>query len=148
VLRHHRLLELYLTKLLGFSWDQVHAEAERLEHVISEEFENRIDQMLGHPTHDPHGAPIPSKEGFMPKEQYPKLSDLNAGDQGTIQYIKNEDPSLLQYIGGLGMYPGTRIEIVSIEPFGGPISILVSNKKKIIGKELAEQILIKTGELV
>lgn len=143
VLRHHRLLELFLNKLLGFTWDRVHEEAERLEHVISEEFEDRIDRLLGYPTHDPHGAPIPTKDLHMPDEQYPRLVDLNDGDHGWIQYIGSENPQLLRYIGEMGMYPGAKIRLMSREPFNGPITLLVSDKAYIIGPELAKHIYVK-----
>jgi DtxR family Mn-dependent transcriptional regulator len=143
IIRRHRLLELYLIKALGYTWDKVHEEAERLEHVISEEFEEKIDDWLGHPTHDPHGAPIPTKDGKLPEEHFVSLDELTVGEQAIIQRINKEDAELLRYIGSLGMYPGTSIVILSKEPFGGPIHIVVENKKQLIGKELALHICVK-----
>src|SRR3989440_3007814 len=106
VIRHHRLLELYLHETLGYSWDQVHSEAERLEHVLSEEMEEKIDALLGRPAHDPHGDPIPSREGTLAPPPATRLSDLPDGHSATVARVQNNDPELLRYLGRLGLYPG------------------------------------------
>jgi len=113
VLRHHRLLETYLVEVLGYTWDQVHEEAERLEHVISERFEKRIAAVLGHPTHDPHGDPIPDEKLRMPTTGRPvPLSEFAAGSAGTIIRVTAQDGKTLDYIAKLGLGPGCRIEVV------------------------------------
>ncbi len=106
VIRHHRLLELYLARQLGYTWDKVHAEADRLEHVISEEFEDKLDELLGYPTIDPHGDPIPSKDGVMVTRNGTKLSQLKEGHSARILRIRDQDPEKLCYLGQLGLYPG------------------------------------------
>ncbi len=105
VIRHHRLLELYLARQLGYRWDQVHAEAERLEHVISEEFEDKLDALLGHPTVDPHGDPIPSKDGVVMSSPGSPLRALREGQPAIVSRIIDQDPEKLRYLGQLGLYP-------------------------------------------
>ena len=146
VIRHHRLLELYLTEALGYRWDQVHEEAEKLEHVISEHFEDKIEELLGYPTHDPHGAPIPTREGDVETAEVTALSDLAPGQHGVIQQVSDSDPEMLSYLGSLGMYPGEPIELVGKEPFGGSLRIRVSGKDHAIGAELAENVFISIAK--
>ena len=146
VIRHHRLLELYLTQALGYSWDEVHEEAEKLEHVISENFENKIEELLGHPTHDPHGAPIPTREGHVDHAELTMLSKLKPGEQGTIERVSDNDPKMLSYLGKLGMYPGTAVEMLSREPYGGSLRIKVSGTDHAVGPELAENVFISILE--
>src|SRR6266516_2726466 len=110
VIRHHRLLELYLARELGYSWDKVHAEADKLEHVISEEFEDKLDALLGYPTVDPHGDPIPSKEGFIVVRKGCTLHQLQEGQFALILRVNDQDPEKLRYLGQLGLYPETRVE--------------------------------------
>lgn len=143
VIRHHRLLELYLMEALGYSWDRVHEEAERLEHVISDEFEERIDRALDFPSHDPHGAPIPRKDGTIAADNHPPLSQLQEGQKATIRRVNDFDAKMLRYLGELGMYPGTEIQIVSREPFGGPILIRIKKKDFAIGQQLADNVFIE-----
>lgn len=112
VIRHHRLLELYLAEALGYSWDAVHDEAERLEHVISEEFEDRIDAMLGHPTIDPHGDPIPPKSGTMPAESLRRLSEIDAGETVTVRRVSDRDGDLLRTLASMGLVPGARVQVL------------------------------------
>lgn len=113
VIRHHRLIELYLTEAMGYSWDQVHAEADRLEHAISEEFEDRISTLLGHPTVDPHGDPIPTKSGEIATTSRRTLSDTAEGSTVRIERIRDEDPALLRAVAELGLMPHT---IVTVGP--------------------------------
>jgi DtxR family transcriptional regulator, Mn-dependent transcriptional regulator len=154
VIRHHRLLELYLARELGYSWDKVHDEADKLEHVISEEFEDKLDTLLGHPTIDPHGDPIPSKDGVVVVRKGSTLQELREGQAALILRVNDQDPDKLRYLGTLGMYPETRVELVYRAPFGGPLRILVGEQSQqvehIVGPELAEHIIvspIETGEL-
>lgn len=138
VLRHHRLLELYLAEALGYSWDEVHEEADRLEHSISEEFEARIDRMLGYPTTDPHGDPIPTREGEIQASSDLRLSDFEVGDTVVIERVCDRDPEKLRYLGQLGLYPGTELTILERYPFDGPIRIQVDGEEHILGHPLAQ----------
>ncbi len=119
VIRHHRLLELYLSRMLGVSLDRVDAEAERLEHVLSEDVEERIAQSLGEPTTDPHGDPIPARDGTVESLQHPVLADLAPGAKGTIVRVSDSDPAILRDLAGSGMLPGAEFEVVSSTSRGG-----------------------------
>ena len=123
-IRHHRLVETYLHRALGIPWDRVHDEAERWEHVISEEAEARMDEALGFPTHDPHGAPIPTADLEHTVPSGPRLSDLAAGARGTVAEVDDGDADVLRYIGSLGLYPGTAFEVAEAAPYpAGPVSV-------------------------
>jgi DtxR family Mn-dependent transcriptional regulator len=119
VIRHHRLLELYLSRMLGVSLDRVDEEAERLEHVLSEELEERIAQSLGEPTRDPHGDPIPARDGTVELLEHPVLADLPAGSRGTIVRVSDADPSILRALAARGMLPGEEFEILVSTKQGG-----------------------------
>lgn len=140
VLRHHRLLELYLKEALGYSWDEVHEEADRLEHSISEEFEARIDRVLGHPTTDPHGDPIPTPDGEIRPMSDLLLGDLETGARVIIERVCDRDPEKLRYLGRLGLYPSARVRVLERFPFGGPVRVQVGDAQHIIGRELAQSI--------
>jgi DtxR family transcriptional regulator, Mn-dependent transcriptional regulator len=140
VVRHHRLLELYLMKALGLRWDQVHAEAERLEHYLSEEVESRIDAALGHPTHDPHGDPIPTADLVLVAEDGRCLSDVADGTEAVVRRVPDGDPELLRYLADLGIVPDQPIVMVARAPFDGPVTIEVAGARHAIGLALAEQI--------
>lgn len=142
VIRHHRLMELYLAEVLGFPWDLVDAEAERLEHVISEEMESRIDAALGYPTTDPHGHPIPQRDGTVPEEPLIHLDQVSPGASVEIRRVSDADPELLRYLGSLGLYPGTRVRVCAHVPFGGPISLQVEGREVHLGREPARCILV------
>jgi len=144
VIRHHRLLELYLARSLGYSWDKVHAEADKLEHVISEEFEEKLDALLGYPTVDPHGDPIPSKDGVISLRKGCSLLQLQDGQCALILRVHDQDAEKLRYLGQLGLYPGTNIQLIERAPFGGPLRILVGphQVEQILGAELAEDIIV------
>ena len=142
MIRHHRLLETYLMEALGYTWDQVDVEAEKLEHVISEEFEDRIAQFLGHPTHDPHGDPIPTKEGYVELVHHGTLSELEPGQEGVVRRVTDGDPDMLRYLGELGLYPHAAVEMVRKEPYGGPLCVRVSGAERAIGRELAENVFV------
>ncbi len=143
VVRHHRLLELYLADALGYSWDEVHAEAERLEHSISEEFEARIDRALGYPTIDPHGDPIPSAEGNIQPTTDLLLTELEVGAEAMVERVWDRDPEMLRYLGGLGLYPNVHVEIVERFPFDGPLRIRVLDHEHIIGRDLANAVHVR-----
>lgn len=140
VVRHHRLLELYLKEALGYSWDQVHEEADRLEHSISEEFEARIDRALGHPTTDPHGDPIPTPDGEIRPMSELLLGDLESGVGAIIERVCDRDPEKLRYLGQLGLYPSARVQVIERFPFDGPVRVQVGDAEHIIGRELAQAI--------
>jgi DtxR family Mn-dependent transcriptional regulator len=137
VIRHHRLLELYLAESLGYPWDEVHAEAERLEHHVSDELEARMDSALGYPTRDPHGDPIPSREGEIDIVPGTRLLDLAAGETATVVRVSDRDPEQLRYLGGLGLFPGVDVTVVEQLPFEGPIKIRIDAADHIIGRPLA-----------
>jgi DtxR family transcriptional regulator, Mn-dependent transcriptional regulator len=140
VVRHHRLLELYLMQALGLSWDQVHEEAEKLEHHLSDELEARIDEALGFPTRDPHGDPIPSPELLLARDELTCLSDLEAGSLTVIRRVPDGDPELLRYLATLGLVPAEEVTVVEQAPFDGPVTIEVRGSRHAIGRSLAAQI--------
>ncbi|MDP6793419.1 MAG: metal-dependent transcriptional regulator [Anaerolineales bacterium] len=123
IIRHHRLIELYLMEALGYSWDEVHAEADKLEHVISESFEDRIATFLGDPDVDPHGEPIPTKEGYIADSAGTQLSALRVGQAGRIIRVMDEDPELLRYLTELGLRPSAVVTVTARAPFGGPVHV-------------------------
>ena len=137
VLRHHRLLELYLSESLGVPWDRVHDEAEVLEHVLSEELEELIAAKLGDPTHDPHGDPIPTREGLMPAERTVSLQALAAGDCGRFVRISDSDPEMLRYLAARGIAPGDDFEVVDKQPFDGPVFARFADEVHVLGGSLA-----------
>src|ERR671914_1470932 len=140
VIRHHRLLEQYLAETLGLSIDAVHAEADRLEHVLSEELEARIDEKLGYPTHDPHGDPIPDAGLNVDRSELRSLEALEPGEEATVKRVPDGDADLLRYLAKLALVPGGRVTMRRSEPFGGPVTVSVSGKEHAISRELAGQI--------
>ena len=123
-LRHHRLLETYLAQALGYGWHEVHEEAERLEHVISEAFEERVDELLGRPTHDPHGDPIPRRDGSLPASPGGPLADLRPDARARITRITDQDPEVLAYLAEHGLVPGAEVRVVERAPFDGPVTVV------------------------
>ena len=143
VLRHHRLIEAYLIEALGFSWDEVHEQADILEHVISEKLEERIAAALGHPSFDPHGDPIPAKDGTIVSLEYQPLSMLAVGDSAVVARIVEDDKSeLLRYLAQLGLIPGTAVRVLEAAPFDGPITLEVEGVNKVVGYSIAQQVLM------
>ena len=140
VIRHHRLLEVYLAETLGLSIDAVHAEADRLEHAISEELEARIDEQLGYPTHDPHGHPIPDAGLRMAPRKLRSLDALEPGEEATVERVPDGDAALLRYLAGLRLIPGGKVTMRRSEPFDGPLTVLVEGTEHAISRELACQI--------
>ncbi len=137
VIRHHRLLELFLVENLGMTWDEVHAEAEVLEHALSEELEELIAAKLGHPTVDPHGDPIPSRELQVAETPAPALAELEPGESATFVRISDSDPAMLRFLGERGIVPGTQLELVERQPFDGPLFVRVGKETHALGAVLA-----------
>lgn len=144
VVRHHRLLELYLAEALGYSWDEVHDEADRLEHLISEEFERRIDAALGHPTTDPHGDPIPSIAGDVSQIPDDLLSSLEPGKSATVVRVSDTNAEKLRYLGSLGLYPDAGVTMIERMPFNGPLRVRVGDDEHVVGMELAASVHVDT----
>ena len=140
VVRHHRLIEKYLAEALGVPWDRVHDEAEKLEHVISEDLEDRISSALGHPDTDPHGAPIPSRDGTIRRVEARRLCDVGANQPVTVVEVDDRDSELLRYLGDRGLYPGTRVEVLHVEPYGGSLKLRSGDGEFSIGRDAAAQI--------
>jgi len=145
VLRHHRLLELYLAEALGYPWDKVHEEAERLEHVISEEFEEKIFQALGQPTRDPHGEPIPGKDGTLDAAELGPLSELEPGARGIISQVSDPEAEMLRYLGERGLVPNAAVEVLEKAPFNGPITVKTGKTSHVLGRDLARHIRVAAG---
>ncbi len=143
VIRHHRLLELYLAQALGLSLDEVHSEADRLEHALSEELEARIDRSLGYPTHDPHGDPIPDAALRLDRKRLRTLASLEPGDEATIERVPDGDDELLRYLTKLALVPGKKVKLRSAEPFEGPLTVRVGKTEHAISRELASGIGVK-----
>jgi DtxR family transcriptional regulator, Mn-dependent transcriptional regulator len=137
VIRHHRLLEQYLTEALGIPLDEVHIEADRLEHALSEELEARIDHSLGYPTHDPHGDPIPDRKLKLDRSSLRTLASLEPGDEATIRRVPSDDGELLRYLKSLALVPGRKVKLRSAAPFGGPLTVRVGKAEHAISRELA-----------
>jgi len=145
VIRHHRLLEAWLVQTLGYSWDEVHEEAERLEHVISEDFERRIAAAMGHPVRDPHGEPIPTADLKMPFDDSTPLSSLRPNQTATIKRVKASDTKLLRYLEGLGLIPGAPIEVTDYSPFDHNLTIKAGRKSFVLGLNITSKIFVEEG---
>jgi DtxR family Mn-dependent transcriptional regulator len=137
VMRHHRLLELYLVQSLGVPWDRVHEEAEVLEHVLSEELEELIAAKLGDPTHDPHGDPIPSRELTIEERETESLQALQAGARGVFTRISDSDPDMLRFLAERGIAPGDEFEVIDKQPFDGPLFVRFTDQVQVLGGALA-----------
>lgn len=145
VIRHHRLLELYLAEALGYDWDQVHSEAEKLEHVISEEFEDRISAFLGDPKRDPHGDPIPAKDGTVEATCRTTLTDMDTGQSGRVERVRDDDPALLRYLGELGIVPDAAVTVDKRAPFDGPLHVRVGDDEAAshaLGREVTDSVFV------
>jgi DtxR family Mn-dependent transcriptional regulator len=138
VMRHHRLLELYLAEHLGVPWDRVHDEAEALEHVISEDLEARIAAKLGNPTHDPHGDPIPDEQLHIEEGDTRSLADLQPGDRGEFVRVSDTDPAKLRYLDERGVRLGDTFEVLERQPFGGPLTVRFGGASHVLGGGLAD----------
>lgn len=147
VIRHHRLLERYLADTLGYSWDEVDAEADRLEHVISEEFEDRIDAALGFPKTDPHGDPIPAKDGSIQKHETERLSEIEVGRTVVIRQVSDNSSEMLRYMDNLGLRPSVTVQVKERAPFNGPMLVTVDDSgEHSLGLEVAGHIYVSEIE--
>jgi DtxR family transcriptional regulator, Mn-dependent transcriptional regulator len=148
VVRHHRLIESFLSSTLGLSWDQVHAEAHQLEHAISEELEERIARYLGNPTRDPHGSPIPQRDGAMAALDDIPLTDLPTGQPAHVRRVLDDDPALLRYLTELGLILGAQVEVVERVPFQGPLYVRTLEPAGVhaLGAEVTNQVFVGTEE--
>jgi DtxR family transcriptional regulator, Mn-dependent transcriptional regulator len=142
-IRRHRVLERFLVDVLGYTWDRVHEEAERLEHVVSEEMIDRMAVVLGEPEADPHGAPIPAAQGEFSEPQFPTLAELCAGDNATLRRVPDEDPAALRYLAELQLRPGAELQVLDVAPFNGPLRVRINGSEQIVGRELARQIQVE-----
>ncbi|MBN1313709.1 MAG: metal-dependent transcriptional regulator [Anaerolineae bacterium] len=142
LLRIHRLWELFLTKVLNMSWDEVHAEAHLLEHATSDRLADRLAEFLDHPEIDPHGQPIPSREGALPTRDSFPLSQADEGQTVTLVEVPDVDPDLLRYLGDLALYPGAEIQVLAVAPFDGPLTIRLGEGKEVLGRRVADKLLV------
>jgi len=145
VIRHHRLLETWLMQTLGYSWDEVHEEAERLEHVISEDLEQRIAAALGHPVRDPHGELIPTEDLDMPADDSAPLASLRPSQTATILRVNAHDPNLLRHLDSLGLIPGSQIEVTDYSSFDNNLTIKARNKTTVLGLNITTKIFVQVG---
>ncbi len=144
ILRHHRLIELFLNETLGIPWDEVHAEAHKLEHVLSDSLEDHIAELLGDPTEDPHGDPIPTKSGTIAESAQRPLDDLAPGTRAMIRRVSDQDPEHLRYFSRLGLVPNATVVVLKREPFRGPLHIQVeAGAQTILDEALAREIWVK-----
>ena len=146
VLRHHRLIELYLSEVMGYSWDEVHDEAERLEHHISETFEEKIFEMLGYPEIDPHGDPIPSKEGGVINDKFAPLSNIEPGNIVRIERVSDNDPEMLRYLSEIGLVLKMTVAVLSKAPFDGPLTIKIDDKEQMVWRKVAKNVYVALVE--
>jgi DtxR family Mn-dependent transcriptional regulator len=145
VMRHHRLLELYLVETLGVPWDRVHQEAEVLEHVLSEELEELIAAKLGDPTHDPHGDPIPTRELTIEEGPTQSLQSLDAGAGGTFARVSDSDPEMLRFLAERGISPGDEFEVIEKQPFEGPLFVRFGDNVHVLGGMLAKAMRVEVS---
>lgn len=147
IVRRHRLVELFLCTTLGYTWDEVHEEAEQLEHVVSAKLEERIADFLGHPAVDPHGDPIPTSDGIVDEPGHKALASLEPGQAGRIRRVASSDDKLLQYLASLGLVLGARLTVKEKAPFGGPLHLDLHGDAgaaaRVIGRNVAEQIFVE-----
>ena len=142
-IRRHRVIEAYLAGALGYPWDRVHAEAERLEHAASDELIDRMAAAIGEPVVDPHGAPIPTREGAVDERRLVSLAELPLGKRARILRVSDEDPGMLRYLGEMGILPGEEVTVEGREPFGGPITLRVGGAIRSVGPELAAHVRVE-----
>jgi DtxR family Mn-dependent transcriptional regulator len=146
-IRRHRVIETYLSRVLRYPWDEVHGEAERLEHAASDDLVDRMAEALDDPTVDPHGAPIPSRDGIVHEARYASIADLAPGERARVVCVSDEDPARLRYLAELGLVPGAAVTVTQRAPFEGPISVRVGVGAKInlhaIGPVLARDVLVE-----
>jgi DtxR family Mn-dependent transcriptional regulator len=140
-LRRHRVIEAYLAQALDYPWDRVHVEAERLEHAASDELVDRMAATMGEPEVDPHGAPIPTRDGAVDETEHTSLADLAVDVPGIVVRVADEDPAMLRYLADLSVVPGKRVMVKSRAPYGGPITLAVGRQEVSVGPALAAHVL-------
>ena len=145
MIRRHRILEVYLVARLGYTWDAVHEEAERLEHAVSDGLVERMAEALGNPEADPHGEPIPTAEGWVEEVQSTPLAEIPAGETVEVRRVTAGDPDRLRYLASVGLQPGAIVTVIERQPFSGPIRLRVAEQERVIGHELAESLLCRRG---
>ena len=146
VIRHHRLSETFLTKVLGVEWDKAHEEAEKWEHVLSEEVEARMAALLGDPTHDPHGAPIPSLDGKIARDAGRPLAQIEAGTRVVVRRVSDEDAPLLRHLKQVGLVPGAEVEVLRADPAEGVIQLRVGKQRRIVGLAPAAAVIVEKSK--
>lgn len=142
-IRRHRVIETYLVRALGYRWDQVHEEAERLEHAATDDLVDRMAAEIGEPTVDPHGAPIPSREGTVEERRFRTLAEVPVGSVAEVMHVADEDPALLRYLAELAVTPGCRVRVLDHAPFDGPITLEIGTLTRAIGPALAARVLVR-----
>ena len=142
-IRRHRILESYLTGVLGYPWDRVHEEAERLEHAASDRLIESMAAALGNPTADPHGAPIPSVDGVVAEQPHRTLAELPVGETARMLRVSDKNPSLLRYLAEIALQPGAEVTMVSRAPFDGPLTLRIGKNELVVGPNLAAQVLVE-----
>jgi DtxR family Mn-dependent transcriptional regulator len=142
VLRHHRLIEKFLAEALGVPWDRVHEEAHKIEHVLSEDLEERMDALLGHPTTDPHGAPIPRRDGTIDDAIRRRLAELVAGQSATVAQVSDHDSALLRYLGEMGLYPQAQLKVLAVAPVDGLMTVRVGAAQHAVSRAVASEVFV------
>lgn len=140
LIRRHRLVELFLCEVVGLPWDKVHEEAERLEHAISDQLLERMSELLGHPTVDPHGDPIPTEEGLIDEEILAGLTDVEVGQKVRIRRVTAQDPDMLQYLASVGLIPEQTVVVLAVGPFEGPLTLLIDDAEQVVGWNVARKV--------
>jgi DtxR family transcriptional regulator, Mn-dependent transcriptional regulator len=143
LIRRHRVLELFLVEVLGYTWDRVHEEADRLEHATTEEMIDRMASVLGEPANDPHGAPIPASAGRFVEWHFPTLGEVKVGTRGVLRRVEDENPEALRYLAQLELVPGAQVELLERAPFNGPLKLQVGGRERFLGVELARSLEIE-----
>jgi len=142
-IRRHRLIEVFLVRVMGFDWADTHDLAERLEQSINQSLEDRMDEMAGHPTRCPHGEPIPSRDGVMPQIDDVSLVTLRSGERGAISRVRTHDPAKLRYLATIGLVPGVPFDLRSCAPFNGPLRLMYAGQDEVLGYELASSLWVE-----
>src|SRR5947209_8554910 len=143
LVRRHRLLELFLVRVMGFPLEEVDAEAEQVEHAISDAFVDRMDALLGHPTEDPHGDPIPNRAGGVVVPTSQPLSTVLPGQQVIVQRVSDEHPDLLRYLTSLGLIPGALVQVEDVAPYGGVYTLRIGDQTHAVGDAVTQQVLVR-----
>jgi DtxR family Mn-dependent transcriptional regulator len=146
LIRRHRVLEMFLVEVLGYGWDQVHEEAERLEHAASDRLIDRMDRVLGQPEFDPHGHPIPAAGVDFTDDRLPSLADVETGHAAILRRVPDEDPEALRYLARLNLIPGVEVEVLERAPFGGPVRLRVGQTEQLLGPELTARLEVELLE--